>query len=493
MKNINVKRMVEEEDDDDETSSFPVSPTGQYFTSSVMSISVICVLESEIPIDDSCTVTLLKDVFIPINPRFSSIMVKDKNGVKQWKKVEVKHKDHINVPIFPQGKSKEFYDNCFNEYMTKIAMEQFPQSRPLWEIHIFKYPTTKSAGNLVFKLHHSLGDGFSLMGALLSCLQRADNPSLPLTFPSFTSNNNNNNNNHNLESDYKKRFCTNVVQRVSGVVNTLLDFGWSLMKSTNLEDERTTIRSGDEGVEFRPIDITTMEFSLDHLKEIKSNLKVTINDVICGVLFLGVRLYMEEMKYDQKNANSTALVLLNTRNIAGYKSVKEMLQPKNESKWGNQFAFLHVSLPKIDKEESSTNPLSFVFKAQDVIQRKRNSAAVILTGKLLDTLQKYRGPEVTAKYIHNTLKNSSMTISNMIGPVEKMALANHPVKSLYFMVVGVPESLTITMMSYMGKLRVAVGTEKGLIDPQKFKCSIENAFDRIFKAAVPSASSKSSN
>ncbi|MCD9644488.1 hypothetical protein HAX54_032710 [Datura stramonium] len=489
MLNVNVKRVEEEEEE--EESTFPVSPTGQYFTSSVLSISVISVLESEIPIDDSCTMTLLKDVFLPINPRFSSIMVRGKNGEKQWKKVEVKYKDHINVPIFPEGKSKEFYDNCFNEYLTKIAMEQLPQSKPLWEIHIFKYPTTKSSGNLVFKLHHSLGDGFSLMGALLSCLQRADNPSLPLTFPAFNSNNNNDN--PNLESDYKKRFCTNVAQMVNGVVNTLLDFGWSLMKSTNLQDERTPIRSGDDGVEFRPIDITTMEFSLDHLKQIKSNLKVTINDVICGVLFLGVRLYMEETKYEQKNANSTALVLLNTRNIAGYKSLKEMLQTSNESKWGNQFAFLHVSVPKIDKEESSTNPLSFVYKAQDVIQRKRNSAAVILTGKLLDTLQKYRGPEVTSKYIRNTLKNSSMTISNMIGPMERMALANHPVKGLYFMVVGVPESLTITMMSYMGKLRVAVGTEKGLIDPQKFKCSIENAFGRIFKAAVPSASSKSTN
>ncbi|XP_060209526.1 wax ester synthase/diacylglycerol acyltransferase 4-like [Lycium barbarum] len=485
MMKVNVKRMVKGEEEEEE--SFPVSPTGQYFTSSVLSISVICVLESEIPIDDSCTMTLLKDVFVPINPRFSSIMVRDKNGDKQWKKVDVKHKDHINVPIFPEGKSKEFYDNCFNEYITKIAMEQLPQSRPLWEIHIFKYPTTKSAGNLVFKLHHSLGDGFSLMGALLSCLQRADDPSLPLTFPAFNSTN------PNLESGYKKRFCANVAQMVTGVVNTFLDFGWSLLKSTNLEDEKTPIRSGDEGVEFRPIDITTMEFALDHLKQIKSNLKVTINDVICGVLFLGVRLYMEEMKYEQKNANSTALVLLNTRNIAGYKSVKEMLQTSNESKWGNQFAFLHVSVPKIDKEESSSNPLSFVFKAQDVIQRKRNSAAVSFTGKLLETLQKYRGPEVTAKYIHNTLKNSSMTISNMIGPMERMALANHPVKGLYFMVVGVPESLTITMMSYMGKLRVAVGTEKGLIDPQKFKFSIENAFDRIFKAAVPSASSKPAN
>ncbi|MBA0814930.1 hypothetical protein Gohar_020725 [Gossypium harknessii] len=76
-----------------------------------------------------------------------------------------------------------------------------------------------------------------------------------------------------------------------------------------------------------------------------------------------------------------------------------------------------------------------------------------------------------------------MTISNMIGPVERMALANHPIKSLYFMVVGVPQSLTITMVSYMGKLRIAVGTEKGYIDPPKFKSSIENAFEMILKAA----------
>ncbi|MBA0750900.1 hypothetical protein Gogos_002278 [Gossypium gossypioides] len=76
-----------------------------------------------------------------------------------------------------------------------------------------------------------------------------------------------------------------------------------------------------------------------------------------------------------------------------------------------------------------------------------------------------------------------MTISNVIGPVERMALANHPIKSFYFMVAGVPQSLTITMVSYMGKLRIAVGTEKDYIDPPKFKSSIENAFEMILKAA----------
>lgn len=53
----------------------PVSPSGQYLNSSALSLSVLGVLESEIPIDDSQCFSLLKDIFLPINPRFSSIMV----------------------------------------------------------------------------------------------------------------------------------------------------------------------------------------------------------------------------------------------------------------------------------------------------------------------------------------------------------------------------------------------------------------------------------
>ncbi|MBA0781948.1 hypothetical protein Gotri_002828 [Gossypium trilobum] len=76
-----------------------------------------------------------------------------------------------------------------------------------------------------------------------------------------------------------------------------------------------------------------------------------------------------------------------------------------------------------------------------------------------------------------------MALSNIIGPVEQMALTNHPIKSLYFMMVGGPESLTITMVSYMGKLRVGFKTEKGFIDPEKLESSIQNAFEMILKAA----------
>ncbi|KAK6252919.1 hypothetical protein QUC31_014639 [Theobroma cacao] len=452
--------------------SEPVSPTGQYFNSSALSIGVLGVLDSEIPIDDSPTMKLLEDVFLPINPRFSSVMVQDENGAKQWKKVEVKLVDHVNVPVFPPGLSPESYDNYLSDYLSKIATEQLPQNRPLWNIHIVKYTTSNAAGSLIFKLHHALGDGYSLMGALLSCLQRAENPSVPLTFPALSSA-------PNLSEN-----SNSVFRSLYSAFNTISDFGWSLLKSSFLEDDRTMIRSGDPGVQFKPVVISTMTFSLDHIKQIKTKLGVTINDAITGIIFFGTRLYMQGTSSDKlSNGNSTALVLLNTRTIGGYKSVKDMVKPDADSPWGNQFGFLHVSLPELASTAESCNPLEFIWKAQKLIQRKRNSKAVFFTGQLLEGLRKYRGPEATAKYIHSTLKNSSMTISNLIGPVERMALADHPVKSLYFMVVGVPQSLTITMVSYMGKLTVAIGTEKDFVDPQKFKSSVENAFQMMLKAA----------
>ena len=53
----------------------PVSPSGQYLNSSVLSLNIIAVHETEIPIDDSLAMETIEMLFLPINPRFSSLMV----------------------------------------------------------------------------------------------------------------------------------------------------------------------------------------------------------------------------------------------------------------------------------------------------------------------------------------------------------------------------------------------------------------------------------
>lgn len=192
--------------------------------------------------------------------------VVNKKGEKRWKKVEVKLKDHIKTPRFPDGMSREFYDNCLDDYLSKIAMEELPQSQPLWEIHIIKYPTSEAEGNAIFKLHHSLGDGFSLMGALLSCLQRADNPAIPLTFPSVQLHNNN-----NLKGK-RIGICRSLVRFFSSVVNTASDLWADIGRSSLVEDDKSPIRSAHPGVEFLPVSVVTLSFSLHHIKQIRAKL-----------------------------------------------------------------------------------------------------------------------------------------------------------------------------------------------------------------------------
>ncbi|KAL6269407.1 hypothetical protein ACE6H2_026318 [Prunus campanulata] len=358
----------------------PVSPTGHYFTSSVLSVSNLAV---------------------------------ENNGKKRWKKVEVKVEDHVNIPIFPPSLSPEAYDKYLDDYISKLAVERLSPEKPLWEFHIIKYPTSNAAGNVIIKLHHALGDGFSLMSALLSCLQRADDPRLPLTFPS-----------RQRSQPKTESFVTK-----------------------------------------------------------------TINDVLTGMIFLGTRLYMQQIDKSSSKARGTAVVLLNTRMMGDYTSIQEMIKPNSKMPWGNHFTFLHVPIPNLflpeddHHHEYSNIALEFVSKAQKIISTKRNSLAIYLTSRFLEILNRFGGHEAAAKYIRSTLQNSSMVISNMIGPVEQMALGNHPIKGLFFLVLGSPEGLDVTIVSYMGKVRVAFKMEKGLIDPQKFKSCMENAFEMILKAS----------
>lgn len=119
----------------------------------------------------------------------------------------------------------------------------------------------------------------------------------------------------------------------------------------------------------------------------------TINDVITGIIFYGIRLYMQEMDNKASKAKSTGLVLLSTRNIGSYQSIQDMMKNDSKSPWGNHISFLHVSIPKLS-QASLSNPLEFVWKAQKIIKRKRNSFTVFLIGWLLDLELKLRGHEV---------------------------------------------------------------------------------------------------
>jgi hypothetical protein len=182
----------------------------------------------------------------------------------RWQRVEVNVEEHVKIPKFPET-TYEFYDNHVSDYVTSIIMERTPQEKPLWEIHLIKYPTTNAFSTIIFKLHHALGDGYSLMGALLSCLQRSDDPSLPLSFPNRKSS--------QLLSP-KKGFFNWFPLTMFSFFNTMSDLGWSILKSSIIKDDKSPIWNDEEGPEFLPCVVSNLSFSLDEIKIIKSQLQV---------------------------------------------------------------------------------------------------------------------------------------------------------------------------------------------------------------------------
>ncbi|XP_058754661.1 wax ester synthase/diacylglycerol acyltransferase 4-like isoform X2 [Vicia villosa] len=445
-----------------------VSPNGQCFDNTCLSLYILAFLEFQVPIHDLPILSLLQDAFLSI-PHFTSIMVDDERGVKRWKPVEVKLEEHIIEPKFiDDGMSNDSYDNHFADYISKILMENFSPTKPLWQVHVIKYPTSNSAGTLLFKFHHAIGDGYSLMSVILSSLQRADNTSLPLSFPSLKS---------SSKPKNISRFMKNMSQFLSIPFNFMSEFGWSLLKSTLFEDDETPIRSGVEAVEFRRTKLSNIAFSMDHIKEIKSNLGVTINDAITGIIFYGIRLYMQNIDYRSRALNTTALVIANTRKVKGYQRVQDMFKTA-KSDWGNQITYYHVSVPKL-QDIPISSPLQFVRKAHTSIKRKKSSYAPPLITKLLRMKNKLEGPEALAKCIHGTMRKASLLISNVAGPIEQMAWGSHPIGGFFFTLAGIPQSLVITIMSYMGMLRVTIATEEGFIDEQKLMQYLNNAFEII--------------
>lgn len=157
--------------------------------------------------------------------------------------------------------------------MTKIANDKLPQNRPLWDLHIMNYPTAAAAATVVLKLHHALGDGYSLMGAIFSCVRRADDPSRPLTFPHYKPRGPGTAAAAVGKEAGKASAAWRSVRRGVAVgFNTVRDFGWSLLKSNALEDGRSALRSGVAGVEFLPVEISAVAFAMEDIKRIKDKL-----------------------------------------------------------------------------------------------------------------------------------------------------------------------------------------------------------------------------
>lgn len=92
-----------------------------------------------------------------------------------WIPVNVRVEDHVIVPDldYPNIKNP---DKFIEDYTSTIANIPMDMSKPLWEFHLLNIKTSNAESLAIVKIHHSIGDGMSLMSLLLACSRKTSDP-----------------------------------------------------------------------------------------------------------------------------------------------------------------------------------------------------------------------------------------------------------------------------------------------------------------------------
>ncbi|PKI68184.1 hypothetical protein CRG98_011483 [Punica granatum] len=141
----------------------PLTPAGRLFLQKETNQVVYCALGMKHPIDVEAMKASVKGSIMGKHPRFGSLLVRDRRGVEHWRRTELDIDRHfvvVDEPVTDSGDDEA----AVNEYMADLSISSgLSTDKPLWEVHVLRVHYC-----LVLRVHHSLGDGISLMSMFLA-------------------------------------------------------------------------------------------------------------------------------------------------------------------------------------------------------------------------------------------------------------------------------------------------------------------------------------
>ncbi|KAF2290479.1 hypothetical protein GH714_013580 [Hevea brasiliensis] len=183
------------------------------------------------------------------------------------------------------------------------------RSMPMWDIHILKVKTSEAESTSILRVHHSIGDGTSLMSLLLSCTRKVSNPTELPTLPTLKKRNPN-------DSAGFWHLLLKLWMLVLLCWNTVVDVVIFLATILFLEDTKTPLKGAS------PVGSTARRFvhrtiSLDDVKLVKNTLGATINDVMMAIT----------------QADCLAISI-------GSMAFEDMTRKDSEARWGNHIGYM---------------------------------------------------------------------------------------------------------------------------------------------------------
>lgn len=469
---------IKKEEEEEEQ---PLSPAGRLFHEPNFNVHVLAIMGYKVKIDpvvalDNLPLTLLK------HPRFSSLAAVDEKegGKMKWVRTEVDLDKHIIIPDIDLANYKDCPDIYLEDYIYNLTKTSFDKTRPLWDLHILNLKTSQAESVGIFRIHHSLGDGISLMSLLLACTRQTSNPEALPTIPTHKiREKNNEGGNHFLGRLVVVLFGLWWVFKLFW--NTLVDVCMFMATAfLVLKDTNTPIK-GPPGSEKNPRRIVFKIVSLDDMKLVKNALNVTINDVALGVTQAGLSKYLNR-RYGLQNKNAEgvpgtvkknnlprkirlrSILFMNLRPSPGIQALADMMEKNTKAKWGNWFGYVLLPFTIALKDD----PLDYIRQAKTTIDRKKHSLEALGSFLIAGFVYNFFGIKLASSFFQRLFTGTTMAFSNVVGPLEEIGFYGHPMAYLAATAYGQASELFVGLQSYMNEITISLSVDENTIpDPHQ--------------------------
>ncbi|KAJ4827847.1 hypothetical protein Tsubulata_012993, partial [Turnera subulata] len=485
LKPIETKRNGKGEMEDDEVDEIaeeeePLSPSARLFHEPNFNVYIIAILGCKTRINPDILKANLPHTLLK-HPRFSSLQVVDEKNHKEmrWVRTRVDLDKHVIVPELDQGMGSP--DKFVEDYISNLTKTSIDSSQPLWDLHVLNVRITDAEAVGVFRIHHSLGDGTSLMSLLLACFRQISDPEALPTIPGGKKREMKKP--ETTDSGWIWRYPAAVWWHLRMFWNTVVDVFMFFVTAIFLKDTNTPIK-GPPGVEFAPRRFVWRTVSLDDMKLVKNAMNTTINDVALGVSQAGLSKYLNR-KYGEgnlpKNIRLRSTLLVNIRPVSGIQALADMMQKDAEAKWGNWIGF--VLLPFTIGIRN--DPLDYVREARATVDRKKCSLEAFYTFFIAEMFVKLFGVKISSAITHRVINHTTMCFSNLVGPQEEIGYYGHPMAFIAPSSYNQPHALMINFQSYDNKMTIVLSVDEGTIpDPHQLCDDIVESLTTIKDAVV---------
>lgn len=317
--------------------------------------------------------------------------------------------------------------------LSRLVSEPLDRSRPLWTLHFV--PHYGAGSLLIVRVHHAIADGFAQLFVLLALCDAAGHAQVTLPTPSVSS----------LQQ------ATQALRqpwRVGRLLGLGAQFGGALARLiTSPVDPRTPLK-GRLGVAKRVA--WTKPFPLEQVRRAAQRRHATLNDLLLGCVAGSLRRYLASRGVDP-DVELHAMVPVNLRSQA--QALTEL---------GNRFGLVIFPLPvfvadPVERLEAVKARMNGV---------KKSAEAVVAMGLLW-------GMGLVPVTLERLLvgffaPKSSLVLTNVPGPKQRVSLAGSEVSRLMF---WVPQSgrlgVGVSLVSYADEMVLGVMTDAGCVpDPE---------------------------